>query len=183
MNDIAIHATGLLITSTGIFAFVVLVFAQRHLKQPTRSAYRWIAIGLLFGIYSVTRVWLTYAATDVFGGGHAPVQDKFGALIAGVLMVPIVGWQLLRLHRSREMHNIRIFTIGICCTIVTVGMYAGNFFQPIGFPYVIVMTGFGIAGFMLPGFAAYKLRARYPGTSMEALMVVGGLLTVIVSIW
>lgn len=182
MNDIAVHATGLLITSTGIFAFILLLFAQRHLKQPARSAYGWITFGLLFGIYSVTRVWLTYAATDVFAGGQVPIQNKFGALVAGALMILIVGWQLLRFRHEKEIQNNKLFAIGILFTTLTLSMYAVNFFRPIGFTHVIIMTGVGIVGFLLPGFAAYKLRARYPGTGMEALMVVGGLITIIVAI-
>ncbi|MDP2789682.1 MAG: hypothetical protein Q8O51_00995 [bacterium] len=182
MDNLAINITGLLTTAIGIFAFTFLVLAQHRLEQPARSAIRWIAFGVLFGVYSVTRVWLTYAATDVFAGGKAPIQHTYGALMAGALMILIVVPQLIRLRHAKSKLSIRIFATGIICTTLTVGMYGVNFFQPIGFAHVIIMSGMAIAGFIFPGYAAYKLRARYPGTGIEAFIVVGGLFAIIMTI-
>lgn len=182
MESIALHLTGLITSALGICAFIFLVLAQHRLEQPARSAMRWIAFGVLFGTYSVTRVWLTYAETDVFGGGKVPVQTTYGALMAGVLMVIIVIPQLLRLRKAKGKTNLRLLSAGIACTALTLGMYAVNFFQPIGFVHVITMSGVAIAGFVLPGYAAFKLRARYPGTGIEVLIVIGGLFAIIMTI-
>jgi hypothetical protein len=182
MDSIAINITGLLTSAMGIFAIAFLVFAQHRLEQPARSAIRWIAFGAIFGVYSVTRVWLMYAETDVFGGGTVPVQHKYGALITGVIMILIVVPQILRLRHTKNAPSVRFFALGITCTALTLSMYIVNFFQPVGFAHVIIMSGIAIAGFVLPGYAAFKLRSRYPGTGIEALIVVGGLFAIIMMI-
>jgi len=84
--------------------------------------------------------------------------------------------------RAKISVGTNFFTIGLISAACALILLAYNFLKPVGFAIVISVNSLAVIGFILPGYAALRLRARYPGTNIEALIIAGGLFAISMTI-
>ena len=182
MNNIALNFAGLITVIVGISCLAFVLLAQHHSEKQLRSALRWFAVGLCLSIYSSIRTWLAYSSTSIMTGGQAPIQHHWAALLSGVLMLIISIPQVIRMGRAKISVGTKFFTIGLISAACALILLAYNFLKPVGLAIVISVNSLAVIGFILPGYAALRLRARYPGTNIEALIIAGGLFAISMTI-
>ncbi len=170
---------GLTLAATVITFFFLYFVQHRYVEREITRPLRTLMLGMIPTAYSIAQIWFVERG---FAGAPWTTWTTLGAIGLNLALTLLAWFQLRTLHGHRHLSRLtRALTWALIFGALSFGFQLVTSIADTGLWADVVRATAGTAALAATIFGAYLVRSRYPGTSIEALIIAGAIVAVVLA--